>query len=242
LRSSAWARFTPLWLRCGGFDEPGHLAYILFIDDHGRVPGFTEPSFPRFFLTVNRNLPSTVGVGAPSFAQWHAMSQQDRASRFVAALLRCRKPLSPALPALIAVAVAYGFAMWGHMFNGVLARLHNPNFPLIGAEGWYLDEMRTIEAAVIAAIAAVIDVRRVARTALIVLALANLLGIALYMAAMEAMPVRVNAVLPLALLMLALAAIALAIARLSPRPAAALSAPADSRAPYTSTARSDQHR
>ena len=66
---------APMW---DGFDEPGHLAYILYIDDHGRVPGYTELSFPTFFLAANPYLPSAVGVGAPSFAQWHSMSQRDR--------------------------------------------------------------------------------------------------------------------------------------------------------------------
>lgn len=66
---------APMW---DGFDEPGHLAYVLFIDDHGRPPGFAEPSFPRFFVDVNSYLPSTVGHGAPSFAAWRNMSPGER--------------------------------------------------------------------------------------------------------------------------------------------------------------------
>ena len=75
LQGSFYAIVAPMW---EGFDEPGHLAYILFIDDHGRPPGFDEPSFARFFVEANRHLPSGVGRGAPTFAQWRAMAQAER--------------------------------------------------------------------------------------------------------------------------------------------------------------------
>ena len=230
---------APMW---DGFDEPGHLAYILYIDDHGRVPGYTELSFPTFFLAANRYLPSAVGVGAPSFAQWHSMSQRDR-DRFRSEADRLSRD-----PDRYRIYASSNYQRQ----QGALLLLPR-------GEGWYLDETRTFEAAVVAAIAAVsIDWRRAARVLLVTLALANVLGIALlllphwagrsgytinrrvYIAAMEAMPVRLPAVLPLLILMLALGAIAVATARLSPRPADAPSAPADNRAPYTSTARSDR--
>src|SRR5581483_2528940 len=75
LQGAFYALLAPMW---EGFDEPGHLAYILFIDDHGRPPGFTEPSFPKFFVDANAFLPSVVAHGAPSFAQWQAMTPAER--------------------------------------------------------------------------------------------------------------------------------------------------------------------
>lgn len=69
------ALVAPMW---DGFDEPGHLAYILFIADHGRPPGFSELSFPKFFVDANRYLPSAVGHGAPTFVEWRAMSSDQR--------------------------------------------------------------------------------------------------------------------------------------------------------------------
>ncbi len=75
LQGAFHAIVAPMW---DGFDEPGHLAYILFIDDHGRPPGFNEPSFARFFVEANRYLPSTVGLGAPTFAEWRRMPQAER--------------------------------------------------------------------------------------------------------------------------------------------------------------------
>jgi len=75
LQGAFYALIAPMW---EGFDEPGHLAYILFIDDHGRPPGFDEPSFPKFFVDANADLPSVVGHGAPTFAQWRAMTRAQR--------------------------------------------------------------------------------------------------------------------------------------------------------------------
>src|SRR5690348_15069385 len=75
LQGAFYAVIAPMW---EGFDEPGHLAYILFIDDHGRPPGFNEPSFPKFFVDANLFLPSGVGHGAPTFAQWRAMTPDQR--------------------------------------------------------------------------------------------------------------------------------------------------------------------
>jgi hypothetical protein len=74
-RGAFHAVVAPMW---DGFDEPGHLAYILFIDEHGRPPGFHELSFPGFFVEANRFLPSFVGHGAPNFAQWRAMPRAER--------------------------------------------------------------------------------------------------------------------------------------------------------------------
>jgi hypothetical protein len=75
LQGAFHAIVAPMW---DGFDEPGHLAYILFIDDHGRPPGFDEPSFAQFFLDANRHLPSTVGLGAPTFVEWRKMPAAER--------------------------------------------------------------------------------------------------------------------------------------------------------------------
>jgi hypothetical protein len=75
LQGAFHAIVAPMW---DGFDEPGHLAYILFIDDHGRPPGFDEPSFAQFFLDANRQLPSTVGLGAPTFVEWRNMPPAER--------------------------------------------------------------------------------------------------------------------------------------------------------------------
>ena len=75
LQGTFYAIVAPMW---DGFDEPAHLAYILFVDEHGRPPGFHEPSFPRFFVDENRFLPSMVGHGAPSFTEWRAMPAAER--------------------------------------------------------------------------------------------------------------------------------------------------------------------
>jgi hypothetical protein len=66
---------APMW---DGFDEPFHLAYVEFVAAHGRPPGFHEPSLPAHYLTLNRNLPSMVGYGAPSFVEWKAMGEDER--------------------------------------------------------------------------------------------------------------------------------------------------------------------
>ena len=89
LQGAFHAIVAPMW---DGFDEPGHLAYILFIDDHGRPPGFNEPSFAQFFIDANRHLPSTVGVGAPTFVQWRNMSPAERERHRAAADQLARDP------------------------------------------------------------------------------------------------------------------------------------------------------
>jgi hypothetical protein len=74
---------APMW---NGFDEPGHLAYIAFVAEHGRPPGYQEPSFPRLYVETNRYLPSHVGNGAPSFPRWRSMTAEQReTSRAMAA-------------------------------------------------------------------------------------------------------------------------------------------------------------
>lgn len=71
----AYSLMAPMW---DGFDEPFHLAYIEFVAAHGRPPGFNEPSLPAHYLTINRELPSMVGYGAPSFVEWAAMGEDER--------------------------------------------------------------------------------------------------------------------------------------------------------------------
>lgn len=66
---------APMW---DGFDEPFHLAYVEFVAAHGRPPGFDEPSLPAHYLTINRELPSMVGYGAPTFVEWAAMGENER--------------------------------------------------------------------------------------------------------------------------------------------------------------------
>lgn len=75
-RGAVHALMAPMW---DGFDEPFHLALVDFIADHGRPPGFKELSFPHYIVDANRQLPSAVGFGAPTFAQWRALSETDRA-------------------------------------------------------------------------------------------------------------------------------------------------------------------
>ncbi|HUP60143.1 MAG TPA: glycosyltransferase 87 family protein [Thermoanaerobaculia bacterium] len=75
-RGAFHAVVAPMW---DGFDEPGHLAYVAFIADHGRPPNFVENSFPTTYVEANKHLPSTVGVGAPPFKEWRAMTADQRA-------------------------------------------------------------------------------------------------------------------------------------------------------------------
>lgn len=72
-RGAIHALTAPMW---DGFDEPFHLAYAVFVADHGRPPGFQEASFPRILLDANQHLPSFLGYGAPSFAEWRAISSE----------------------------------------------------------------------------------------------------------------------------------------------------------------------
>lgn len=75
LRGATHAIVSPMW---DGFDEPFHLAYIGFVAEHGRPPGFKEPSFPKLLVDANVLLPSMVGHGAPTFEQWANMSADER--------------------------------------------------------------------------------------------------------------------------------------------------------------------
>ncbi len=88
-RGALHAVLAPMW---DGYDEPGHLAYILFIDDHGRPPGYAEPSFPKFFIDANRYLPSVVHAGAPTFEEWRRMPPADRERSRATAAQLARNP------------------------------------------------------------------------------------------------------------------------------------------------------
>ncbi|PYQ28095.1 MAG: hypothetical protein DMF56_16770 [Acidobacteria bacterium] len=77
-RGAIHAVLAPMW---DGYDEPFHLAYVQFVADHGRPPGFTEPSFPKYILDTNRFLPSAVKYGAPSFVEWRHLKKEDKRQR-----------------------------------------------------------------------------------------------------------------------------------------------------------------
>ncbi len=68
----------PIW---EGFDEPFHLAYVTFVAQHGRPPGYEEPSFPIQFYRLMPLLPSRFVPGAPSFEAWRRWTPQERATR-----------------------------------------------------------------------------------------------------------------------------------------------------------------
>jgi hypothetical protein len=74
-RGAVHATLAPMW---DGFDEPFHLAYVAFVADHGRAPGYEEPSFPKSYVDANAYLPSMVGHGAPTFAEWRAKTPAER--------------------------------------------------------------------------------------------------------------------------------------------------------------------
>ncbi|HXI13635.1 MAG TPA: hypothetical protein VNM92_13480 [Thermoanaerobaculia bacterium] len=78
LRGTLHSLVAPMW---DGFDEPFHLAYVTFVANHGRPPGFSEPSFPGLILEANRTLPSFLGYGAPSFREWSQMTHGERAAK-----------------------------------------------------------------------------------------------------------------------------------------------------------------
>jgi hypothetical protein len=82
LRGMTHAFVAPMW---DGFDEPFHHAYIAFVAEHGRPPGFKEPSFPQLLLDANKLLPSMVGHGAPTFREWAAKSEAEREARTTSA-------------------------------------------------------------------------------------------------------------------------------------------------------------
>ncbi len=70
--------WTPAW---DGFDEPFHVAYVEFVADHGRPPGFAEPSFPADYYEALPLLPSAIGHGAVDFREWRALGPDERAAR-----------------------------------------------------------------------------------------------------------------------------------------------------------------
>lgn len=77
-RGAIQVLFTPVW---EGFDEPFHVAYAAFFAEHGRPPGFAEPSFPSFYYRVLPLLPSRVGNGAPGYSEWRRLAPAERARR-----------------------------------------------------------------------------------------------------------------------------------------------------------------
>ncbi|HKC25343.1 MAG TPA: hypothetical protein VKF32_11410 [Thermoanaerobaculia bacterium] len=87
VRGTLHALMAPIW---DGFDEPFHVAYVLFVADHGRPPGWTEPSFPEAILAAVPALPTFVKERrpalprwseAPGFQEWRAMEPEERARR-----------------------------------------------------------------------------------------------------------------------------------------------------------------
>lgn len=77
-RGALQALVTPIW---EGFDEPFHVAYVTFVAQNGRPPGYEEPSFPARYHRVLRTLPSWLGNGIPSFRQWQQLKPEERAAR-----------------------------------------------------------------------------------------------------------------------------------------------------------------
>jgi hypothetical protein len=63
-----------------GFDEPYHLAYVGFVAQHGRPPGYAEASFPAAYGAALQLLPSALG-DAPRFETWRRLPPEERASR-----------------------------------------------------------------------------------------------------------------------------------------------------------------
>ncbi|HEY8183488.1 MAG TPA: hypothetical protein VII32_14695, partial [Thermoanaerobaculia bacterium] len=101
---------------------------------------------------------------------------------------------------------------------GAIAAIKDPKFPTIGAEGWYLDEMRTMEACLVAVVfGAAFSARRVAQVSIVLLLIANVAGTLLlllphwagysgheigfdvYRGAIEAAPIHRFTALPLAI-------------------------------------------
>ncbi len=76
-RGSLHVLMEPMW---EGFDEPYHLAYVVFVAQNGRPPGYTEPSFPADFGEALEDLPSHLGR-APDFRRWRQLPPQDRTLR-----------------------------------------------------------------------------------------------------------------------------------------------------------------
>ena len=82
-RGSLHALIAPMW---NGFDEPFHLAYVTFVAEHGRPPGFVEPAVPEYYFSAMPLLPNGVGAlsggtHAPSFGAWRMMSPAAQAAR-----------------------------------------------------------------------------------------------------------------------------------------------------------------
>jgi hypothetical protein len=63
-----------------GFDEPYHLAYVGFVAQNGRPPGFEEPSIPAEYGDALELLPSALGK-APRFSDWSRLPPSERAAR-----------------------------------------------------------------------------------------------------------------------------------------------------------------
>jgi hypothetical protein len=76
-RGSLHVLMEPIW---EGFDEPYHLAYVAFVAEHGRPPGYLEPSFPADYAAAVDLLPSHFSR-APDFRQWRRLPPEERASR-----------------------------------------------------------------------------------------------------------------------------------------------------------------
>src|SRR5690242_18200720 len=81
-RGSLHALVAPMW---AGFDEPFHLAYVTFVAEHLRPPGFSEPALPFYYLSARPLLPSGVpnffGIRVPNFVEWRTMPPAERAAR-----------------------------------------------------------------------------------------------------------------------------------------------------------------
>ena len=77
-RGTLQVLITPIW---DGFDEPFHAAYAAFVAATGRLPAFSEPSFPSAYYAALPLLPSVVGSGAPDFRAWRRMPPEERTAR-----------------------------------------------------------------------------------------------------------------------------------------------------------------
>jgi hypothetical protein len=77
-RGAIQALVTPIW---EGFDEPFHVAYVTFVAQNGRPPGYEEPSYTVQYRRALRMLPSWLGSGIPSFQEWQQLKPEERAAR-----------------------------------------------------------------------------------------------------------------------------------------------------------------
>jgi hypothetical protein len=134
-------------------------------------------------------------------------------------------------PFAFAVA-AYGVVLVAHILTGAIAAMRNPAFPTIGAEGWYFDAYRPVEAAFVAAVCVAAVPRR--HTWLVVVAIivalvgADVIGTTMlilphwagadgtftattYRAAVDAAPIHRYPALPLVFMLLEAVALFVAI-------------------------------